>query len=131
MGAPASTVSESIGRSTLTRTGDTAFHSLRGGVTLRHFHLAWALVLLVLVPIVDNRPGSVEEAYDHANRLFRDGDLIKTQQEAERGYSRFLVSNPAWAAKFQLLRAQALIWRGMNEDALRVLASGSPLFKTK
>jgi len=60
--------------------------------------------------------------YEHAHQLFLRGDLVKCQQEAEHGYMRFLDSSPEWAVKFQLLEAQTLIWRGMNEEALRLLA---------
>jgi len=55
--------------------------------------------------------------------------LIDTQTEAERGYERFLTSNPEWAAKFQLLEARALIWRGLSADALHVLAARPSVFK--
>jgi CHAT domain-containing protein/Tfp pilus assembly protein PilF len=83
----------------------------------------WAIGLLLVIPIADNSPGSVKAAYDHAHQLFLQGDLIRSQQEAEQGYLRFLDAKPEWAAKFLLLDAQALIFRGMNEDALRVLAA--------
>ena len=133
MGAPASPVSESIGRSTpqRARSATAAFNRLRRKVLPGHTPLVWAITLLVIVPIADTRPGSVEAIYDHAHRLFLNGDLINSQKEAERGYRQFLYSDPEWAAKLRLLEVQALIWRGMNEDSLRLLASGSSLFKSK
>jgi CHAT domain-containing protein len=50
-------------------------------------------------------------------------------QEAARGYQRFLHSDPEHAAKFQLLAARALIWRGLYEEALQTLAAGSSIFR--
>jgi CHAT domain-containing protein/Flp pilus assembly protein TadD len=131
MGAPVSPVIASIGAGTPARSRGAASHGVRISAAHGRIHIAWALALLVLVPLADTRPGAVEAAYNHAHRLFRDGDLTRTQQEAELGYRRFLSSDPEWAAKFRLLEAQALIWRGLNEEALRVLKSGSFLFKTK
>jgi CHAT domain-containing protein/Tfp pilus assembly protein PilF len=89
------------------------------------------LALLLLTPLTDTRPSSIQSRYDHAYQLFLHGDLIKSQQEAEQGYRRLLNSNREWAAKFQLLEARALIWRGMNEDALRLLAATPSIFDSK
>ncbi len=133
MGAPASAVSESIGCSNPQKEWGhpVGFDNARRNVLLGRSQLAWALALLVLVPIADTRPRSVQVAYEYAHQLFLHGDLVKSQQEAEQGYRRFLNSNPVWAAKFKLLQAQALIFRGMNEDALRVLVAGRSVFKDK
>lgn len=93
--------------------------------------MACAVGSLLLFPLADTHSGRIQAAYDHAHQLFLHGDLINSQQEAERGYKRFLNSNTEWAAKFQLLEAQALIWRGMNEDALRVLSAQPSIFTSK
>src|SRR5215469_9707296 len=90
---------------------------------------AWAFALLLLIPITDAHPPSPQQAYGHTFQLFLHGALIDTQTEAERGYERFLTSNPEWAAKFQLLEARALIWRGLSADALHVLAARPSVFK--
>ena len=87
--------------------------------------------MLLLIPIKDTHPDSAKTAYEHAHQLFLHGDLTSTQQEAEQGYGRFLNSDPEHAARFQLLAARTLIWRGMNEDALRALAVGSSIFRNK
>lgn len=89
------------------------------------------LLMLLLVPLADTHRGSIQSIYDHAYQLFLQGDLIKSQQEAEQGYRHFLNSNREWAAKFQLLEARALIWRGMNEDALRLLAATPSIFTNR
>jgi CHAT domain-containing protein len=85
-----------------------------------------ALILLLLIPLKDNNPGSAQAEYDHAERVFQRGNLAKSQQEAEQGLKEFHVSNPEWAAKFQLLEADAMVWRGMYDDALRLLAGYEP-----
>jgi CHAT domain-containing protein len=86
---------------------------------------------LLVVPISDTRSGTIQAAYEHAHQLFLRGDLIQSQLEAEKGYRRFLNSDPEWAGKFQVLYAQDLIWRGMYEDALRILAAKSSILKDK
>jgi CHAT domain-containing protein len=48
------------------------------------------------------------------------------QQEAARGFEEFRVSDPAWAAKFQLLEARAMSRRGEYDNALRLLAGYRP-----
>jgi CHAT domain-containing protein len=80
-------------------------------------------LLLLLISIEDTRPGSAEAAYDHARKLFEHGRLADSQQEAERGYRRFRTSDPKWAWNFQLLEAEAMLIRGMHDDALRLLAA--------
>jgi CHAT domain-containing protein len=85
--------------------------------------LAWALALLLLIPIEDSRPGGAQVAYDHAWKLFQQGRLVDSQQEAKEGYRYFRISNPEWASKFQLLEAEAMVWRGMYDGALQVLST--------
>jgi len=54
--------------------------------------------------------------------LFQRGDLARSQQEAEQGVRQFQVSNPDWAAKFQLLQAETMVRRGKYNEALALLA---------
>jgi CHAT domain-containing protein/Flp pilus assembly protein TadD len=82
-----------------------------------------ALALLLLIPLQDTRPGRTKAAYDHAWHIFQHGDLVESQLEAERGYRQFQISDPAWAAKFQLLEAESMLFRGLHADALGVLAA--------
>jgi CHAT domain-containing protein len=98
------------------RTVRNDFHS-------RYSKYAWTLALLLLIPLEDTRPMSAEVQYNHAWQLFLHGDLAKSQQEAERGYNRFLASDPVWSSRFQILEAEAMEWRGLYQDAVSVLAS--------
>jgi len=97
----------------------------------RGFHswapiLTWALILSLLLFLKDSSPGSAQDAYDHALKLFHQGRLADSQQAAEKGYEEFQDSNPGWASKFQLLEAEAMEWRGMYDDALRLLTDYHP-----
>jgi CHAT domain-containing protein/Tfp pilus assembly protein PilF len=78
---------------------------------------------LLSIPLEDARPGRAQTAYDHAWKLFQQGRLADSQQEAKQGYEQSRASNPEWASKFQLLEAEAMVWRGMYDDALRLLAA--------
>src|SRR3954470_22579929 len=100
MSAPASPVSGSIGCTSPPKARSAvSFKPLRGNAVFGRAQIAWVLALLLVVPLADTCPGSVETAYEHARQLFLHGDLIRSQQEAERGYRRFRDSNAAWAAK--------------------------------
>jgi CHAT domain-containing protein len=92
-------------------------HSLR----LRYLPYALTIVLLLVIPLEDTRPVNAQAEYDHAQQLFVHGSLETSQQEAELGYLRFQHHQPDWASKFQLLEAEVLLRRGMNEEALRIL----------
>jgi len=83
----------------------------------------FALVLLLSFPLHDELPNSADLAYNHALRLFQQGYLAKSQQEAEEGYRRFQRSSPYWAAEFQLLQAESMLYRGMYDGVLKTLAS--------
>jgi len=80
-------------------------------------------MFLLLIPLQDTHPGSAQAEYDHAHQLYLHGSLEKSQLEAEQGYKRYLTSDPELAARFQLLEAEAMTWRGMNQDALRLLSA--------
>jgi CHAT domain-containing protein len=79
-----------------------------------------------LIPLEDSRPGGIEAQYDRARRLFERGYLERSQQEAEAGSKHFQSSNPEWAARFQLLEAEDMLFRGMYPDALSLLAAYHP-----
>jgi CHAT domain-containing protein len=89
---------------------------------LRSYRYGLAAGLLLLLPLKDTRPISARAEYDQASAHFLHGFLEKSQQEAEQGYRLSQGSSPELAWKFQLLEAEALLWRGMYEDALRVLS---------
>jgi CHAT domain-containing protein len=131
MGAPAS-VSQSIETSNPPKGwAGSAFGRYWAKVLSERWKLMWVFALLVVIPLADTRPANVLTIYEHAHQLFLHGDLTKSQQEAEQGYKHFLNSNREWAAKFQLLEARALIWRGMNEEALRVLTARPSILATR
>ena len=56
-------------------------------------------------------------------RLFQQGYLADSQQEAEAGYKRFVISDPALAEKFLLLEAESMLHRGIYNGALEVLGA--------
>ncbi|MBB5058640.1 CHAT domain-containing protein [Granulicella aggregans] len=67
-------------------------------------------------------PANAPAFFDHARRTFLHGYLDAAQKEAEVGYQRFIFSQPAWGRRFQLLQANAMAWRGLNEQLLTSLA---------
>ena len=85
--------------------------------------IACGAALLVSLPMKDTRPGSAAVAYGHAWQLFQRGKLADSQGEAEEGSRRFRSSSPEWASRFELLEAEAMVWRGSYDDALRLLAA--------
>lgn len=101
--------------------------SLRCKITPKGSKLAWAFVLILLIPLSDTHPNRVQAAYEYVHQLFLHGHLIESQRESEQEYRHFLNSDPEWAAKFQLLEARTLVFRGMNNEALRLLAELSSL----
>jgi CHAT domain-containing protein len=80
------------------------------------------LLLFLLIPLEDTRPGGAQAAYENAVQIFQRGALARSQKEAELGIRQFQVSNPGWATKFLLLKAETMVRRGMYNDALRLLA---------
>lgn len=85
------------------------------------------MFLILSVSLEDSRPQTAQAAYEHASFLLQHGDLINGQQEAALGYQRYRASDLVWAAKFRLLFAQVLLYRGMYDAALSSLSSFSDL----
>ncbi len=83
------------------------------------------LLLLLVLPLEDSRPAAPAAKYDHAWRLFQRGYLALSQQEAETDREQYQSTDPAWASRFRLLEANSMLYRGMYEDALRVLGTNS------
>jgi len=79
-------------------------------------------LLCLLFPLQDTRPINPEADYHQTLRLFQQGYLEKSQEEANFNSRHFSSSEPGWAARFQLLEANAMLYRGMYADALRVAA---------
>ena len=87
---------------------------------------AGLLGFALLLSLRDSRPADVEEKYASIRLLFQDGYLEQSQAEAEQGYNRWALSDPQWGIKFRLVEAQAMLWRGMYSDSLRVLNEVTP-----
>src|SRR6478672_7398111 len=54
------------------------------------------LVCLLLLSDCRGAP-SPEQAFAHARQTFIHGNLLASQEEAERGYERFAPTSPEWA----------------------------------
>jgi CHAT domain-containing protein/tetratricopeptide (TPR) repeat protein len=93
---------------------------------LPHRRTAWALLLLLAIPLHDMHMDDPGRAYDLAFQLFVHGQLRQCQAAAEQGIRRFQGRDGGAAARFRLLEARALLWRGRSGDALRVLAAYPP-----
>src|SRR5271169_6236354 len=78
--------------------------------------------LVVAVCLSACAPHNPQATYDHAWSDFQHGDLVRAQQEAQRGYENFR-SSPEWAWKFTIFKARILYVRGMYEDVLTQLSS--------
>jgi CHAT domain-containing protein len=85
---------------------------------------------LPLIFLQEVQPGSTQAEYDRVRLVFVHGYLEESQLQAEHGYRRSLRFNPGLAAKFLLLEAESMLWRGLSEDALHVLAVWSPASAT-
>jgi CHAT domain-containing protein/tetratricopeptide (TPR) repeat protein len=88
----------------------------------RRSWLAGCFLLFLLAPLKGSILSGRAADYERVRQLFLRGFLAQSQQNAELGYKRFRRSDPDLAAKFQLLEAEAMEWRGLYEDALRALS---------
>ena len=101
-------------------TFDVELHRKRRGLeSAVHFALL-ALTLLVLVGC--RGTSSPEQTFAHARQTLIHGDLLASQQEAERGYWEFVKSRPEWALKFRVLEAEVLMSRGASPQVLALLS---------
>lgn len=57
--------------------------------------------------------------FDDAYQKLVAGQLTECRHEANRGYARFLKSNPRSAVRFRILEARALLEQGLFDDAVR------------
>jgi CHAT domain-containing protein len=80
-------------------------------------------VLLLVLPLHDTMPDSAQLTYEHAAHLFQEGYLSQSQGEAEHGAREFARRSLYWTSRFQLLSAESMLYRGMYDDALRMLVS--------
>ncbi|HLQ51055.1 MAG TPA: CHAT domain-containing protein [Terriglobales bacterium] len=52
--------------------------------------------------------------------------MLGAQEDADRAYQQYVKISPDWAARFRVLEAEILLWRGMNENAFALLDSELP-----
>jgi CHAT domain-containing protein/Tfp pilus assembly protein PilF len=87
----------------------------------RRGKLISVLLFLATICATSCRDENPQDAYQHARKVFARGDLVASQQEADRGYQRFRSSNGEWAWKFKILEAESLLWSGRYGDVLALL----------
>jgi CHAT domain-containing protein len=66
---------------------------------------------------------SVADQFRRTTLLFQHGQVAASQETAAQLADRYQASNPIWSARFRLLEAQSMVWRGMSQDVLRILAT--------
>jgi len=86
---------------------------------LGHWYIALLFPSLFLS---DRGPSSAQADYKHAQVLFQQGHLARSEKLAEIGYARFQSSDPASAEHFQVLAAEDLLWQGMYDEAILMIA---------
>lgn len=72
-----------------------------------------------------------QASFQRAELTLRHGDLIRAQDEAEKGYQRSLGSSPQWARRFRILEAETLLRRGMYPAVLTVLGAAPDSIDTR
>jgi len=69
------------------------------------------------------RQADPQISLSRVRQAFESGNLMQAQGDAAKGALKFAKSDPELAWQFRLLQADALMWRGMSEDAIGVLSS--------
>ena len=68
-----------------------------------------------------HRTPNAEQSFAKAHQAFVHGDLLASQEQAERGYKQFVKSRPEWALRFRVLEAEVLMSRGMSPQVVSLL----------
>lgn len=92
------------------------------GYLSRLFAAVCFLSLAVFLPLHCTRHLDPQGDFARTWKLFETGYLERSQEIAATSYQRFRESHPGWASQFLLVEAEAMVWRGMNDDALKLLA---------
>jgi CHAT domain-containing protein len=82
--------------------------------------------LLFLIALQDQRYVNAGAEYRFAEQLFLHGQLETCQRISERDYRHFQTYEPAWAERFHLLEAEAMVWRGLYKEGLGILQTQLP-----
>jgi len=85
--------------------------------------LAQAILMAVIALSGCVRQRDPKTAYEAAQKTFTHGDLADAQKQSEKGYQEFRKSDPDWALRFKILEAESVLWSGMFEQSLAVLAT--------
>jgi len=85
--------------------------------------VAFAAMLLLLIPLSGSLPFDPQAEYHAARLHFLHGQLEQSQNEAARGYTRYLTSKGDWASRFQILEAQSMLYRGLYSDVMSLLST--------
>jgi CHAT domain-containing protein len=92
-------------------------------LTLPTFLPLLALILILVLIEACGRSRDPQAVLDHATSVFHHGDVGAAEQEARRGYEQFHGLSAEWAWKFRLLEADALAWKGRNDEVLSLITS--------
>ncbi len=84
------------------------------------------VVYLLASRLHDTSQASAETQLNAARQMFQSGYLEEAQRQAQQGLERFQASDPRVAARFQLIAAEAMTWRGLYDDALKTLSVPLP-----
>jgi CHAT domain-containing protein len=98
----------------------------RRPVSARRLSALCFAALLLAIPLHDSRPVDPRAEYKQAAQEFAHGQLAQCQALADLGFRQFSPYDPLWASKFQLLKAEAMEWRGMYHGALESLNGYQP-----
>lgn len=77
----------------------------------------------LLFSLACSRPRDPHAVFDHALQTFRQGKISDAEREAKEGYQRFHNLSAEWAWKFRILEANAVAWRGLNDQVLTLLGT--------
>ena len=77
---------------------------------------------MLFVPLRDSNAINPAVIYARALRAFERGYLEESQRIAEYGFRQTQARNLQWAAKFQLLTAENMVWRGEYAETLSTLS---------
>ena len=69
------------------------------------------------------RRGNPQLAFDHSYLAFLHGNLRRSQDDAERAYQQFSHESPVLGLEIQILKAKAVLARGLFEEVVKILGS--------
>ena len=94
-----------------------------------HVPIVCGLVLFVLMGLAGcSRQARLhpEKIYATARGQFERGELVQALTGADAGFKRFEKTQPEWAWRFQVLKAEVLVWQGKSKESLQLLQNLPP-----